>query len=345
MKIIDQTPFYNEKGEISLSDRLKAILKFGTNWITEVEAQREVMSVLGNLLDKNYTLLHNVTLVNLDTSIPFILVGPTGVLVMYVTPQSGMIRIKGDLWGTISGNSFKVVKPNLMTRTERMARAVQLYLHRQGFSEMLMVEAVLLCSNPSVHVDSQRPIIRVVMRDALERFAVSIAQARVIMDPDAVQDIVNRIVSGPKRAQKPVPAAAHPAPKPVPTASQPVHQSAPVSPAGNEKSELPSYFEQLSGDPMGNSVQPAADEEVLEPIQNWGLGGTSEQATQEAQEELRIQWAGVDSLPQPVSAARASARRRTRFNKKQWGLLIGFFVFWVILMAVFLFLVVKDLYL
>ena len=34
---------------------------------------------------------------------------------------------------------------------------------------LLGVEAVLLCSNPSTHIDSQRPIVRVVMRDALER--------------------------------------------------------------------------------------------------------------------------------------------------------------------------------
>jgi len=345
MKIIDQTPFYNEKGEISLIDRLKAMLKYGTNWITEVEAQKEVMLVLGNLLDKNYTLLHNVTLVDLDTSIPLILVGPTGVLVMYVTPQTGMIRIKGDLWGTISGNSFKVVKPNLMTRTERMARAVQLYLQRQGFNEIFSVEAVLLCSNPSVHIDSQRPIIRVVMRDALERFAVSITQARVALSPDVVQNIVNRIVSGPKPAAKPVLAAPPPALKQVPTTPQPAHQSIPVPPAGNQASELSSYFEQLSGDPMGGTVPPAIDEAVLEPIQNWGLGGTSEKPAQAIEEQVRIQWEGVGSLARPAPVAKVSARRRTRFNKKQWGLLIGFFVFWVVLMAVFIFLVVKDLYL
>ncbi len=137
MKIIDQTPFYNnETGEISFLDRGKAIMKFGTGWIKEVEAQKEVIAVLGKVLDKNYTLLRNVTPPGLEASFPFILVGPTGVFVMYVTPLTGMFRAKGDQWGTISGNTFKNEKPNLLTRTERMARAIQVFLQRQGYSEI-----------------------------------------------------------------------------------------------------------------------------------------------------------------------------------------------------------------
>ena len=44
-------------------------------------------------------------------------------------------------------------------------------------------------------MDSLRPIIRVVMRDALERFAVSITQARILLSPEIVHNIVNRILN------------------------------------------------------------------------------------------------------------------------------------------------------
>lgn len=126
MKIIDQTPFYNnETGEISFLDRGKAMMKFGANWIKEVEAQKEVMSVLEKVLDRSYTLLRNVTPPGLEATFPLILVGPAGIFVMYVTPQTGIFRAKGDQWGTISGNTFKNEKPNLLTRTETMARAIQ----------------------------------------------------------------------------------------------------------------------------------------------------------------------------------------------------------------------------
>jgi hypothetical protein len=150
------------------------------------------------VLDRNYTLLRNVKPPGLEASFPFILVGPTGVFVMYVTPLTGMFRAKGDQWGTITGNTFKNEKPNLMTRTERMARAIQVFLQRQGYVAITSVDAILLCSDLSVHVDSIRPIIRVVMRDALERFAISITQARVVLSPEAVQDVIGLILNPPK---------------------------------------------------------------------------------------------------------------------------------------------------
>ncbi len=201
MKIIDQTPFFNnETGEIRFLDRGKAMMKYGAGWIKEVEGQKQVITVLGKVLDRNYTLLRNVTPPVLETSFPFILIGPAGVFVMYVTPLTGMFRAKGDQWGTITGNTFKNEKPNLLTRTERMARAIQVFLQRQGYSAITSVDAILLCSDPSVHVDSIRPIIRVVMRDALERFAISIMQARVVLSPESVQDVIERILNPPKPA-------------------------------------------------------------------------------------------------------------------------------------------------
>jgi hypothetical protein len=202
MKIIDQTPFFSkETGEISILDRGKAMMKFGASWIKEVKAQNQIIAVLGKVLDKNYTLLRNVTPAGLGAIFPFILIGPPGVFVMYVTPLSGMFRAKGDQWGTISGNNFINEKTNLLTRTERMAHAIQVLLQRQSYSAITSVDPILLCSDPSVHVDTIRPIIRVVMRDALERFAISLMQARVVLNPESVQDIIVHILNPPKPAQ------------------------------------------------------------------------------------------------------------------------------------------------
>jgi hypothetical protein len=206
MKIIDQTPFFKENGEISIVDRGKAIMQFGLGWFKDIEAQKTIIAVFEKVLDKNYSLLRNVTPPGLEARIPFILVGPTGVFVMYVTPLTGMFRAKGDQWGTVAGSTYKPIKPNLLTRTERMARAIQVYLQRQGYTEITSVEAVLLCSDPSITVDSLRPIIRVVLRDALERFAVSISQARVILSPETAYNIVKRILNPapPPPPQQPV---------------------------------------------------------------------------------------------------------------------------------------------
>ena len=301
MKVVDQTPFYKENGELSSIDRVKAIMKFGAGWFKEIEAQKSVIAVLDKALDKNYTLLHNVTPAGLDARIPLILVGPTGVFVMCVTPLIGMFRAKGDQWGTITGNAFKPERPNLLPRTERMARAIQVFLQRQGYANLLNVEAVLLCSDPSVHVDSTRPIIRVVMRDALERFAVSITQARVVFSPESVHDVVNRILNPPA----PTP------PKPVETAAA----SASIAATGPEE------------DPNNPAFAVPGSESI--PAS-----------------------AGVPTPPgrfaQTVTTAVAgtqigsSVRRRRGITGKQWAFLIGMLVIWCLMIAVFIFLILRD---
>jgi hypothetical protein len=308
MKIIDQTPFYNENGEISLLDRLKASMQFGKSWWAEMEAQKAVLPVLGKVLDKGYTLLRNISLPGLDTPIPFILVGPSGIYVLYVTPLLGMFRAKGDQWGTISGNTFKPEKTNLLTRTQHLARAVQIFLQRQGNSDISDVEAVLLCANPGVHVDSLRPIVRVVMRDALERFAISILQGRLVLRSDRVYDVVNRI-SNP------------PAPK----------EEAPAAEVGVE----------IDASTINSRQEAAVNEEYkapdfLTPDAEPPLDGADHPAFLFGQETL-------ESVPPPDD--QPLPKKRSSISRKQWIFLAFMAVVWLILVAIFIFLVVKDLFL
>ncbi|MFH1908126.1 MAG: hypothetical protein ABIL11_12230 [Chloroflexota bacterium] len=195
MRIIDKTPYQPESGKISLLDQLKATLKYGADWLEEINAQKTVIAHLENALDNSYTLLRNVTLAGLGATIPLILVGPSGIYVMYTTALQGMYRAKGDTWGTLVGYKFKQASINLLIRTAQMGRAVQVYLERQGYPSTTPIDAVLLATEPGLHVDSIRPIVRVVLSDALERFAASITQAHVVFSAETVHDILNRITN------------------------------------------------------------------------------------------------------------------------------------------------------
>jgi hypothetical protein len=72
-----------------------------------------------------------------------------------------------------------------------------------------MVEPVLVASNPAVHIDSLRPIVRVVMSDAIKQFAVSLLQARVVLKSELVYDLVDHITN-----PRPVASAGAPRPEP-----------------------------------------------------------------------------------------------------------------------------------
>jgi hypothetical protein len=307
MKIVDQTPLYKENGELSWFDHLKAIMQFGSGWVKEMEAQKSVIAVLEKFLDNKYTLLRNLTPSGLEARIPLILVGPTGVYVMCITPQVGYFRARGDQWGTISGNTFKPGNPNLLTRTERMARAIHLFLQRQGYTSLINVEAVLLCSNPTTTVDSMRPIIRVIMRDALERFAVSVSQARIVLTPESAFDVVNRLLNPPP-----------PPPEPVPVEPVAVVSATPPAQASG-------LYVPLSTQPESEAA-PASAEPTAPPLPDAGPETTP------------------DAGPETTPAAGPLLRFLRRITRQQWAILIGMIVIWFLIVVVFAFLIIHNLY-
>jgi hypothetical protein len=317
MKIIDQTPFYNEKGELSFSDRTRAFMKYGKAWLNEMEAQKSVLPVFEKNLDRKYTLLRNVILPGLETPIPFILVGPTGIYVMYVTPIIGMFRAKGDQWGTISGSAFKTEKTNLLTRTERMSRAVSVFLQRQGYVDLTGIEAVLLCADAAVHVDSLRPIVRIVMRDALERFIISITQARVSLSPEMVFDLVNRITTPPTPKEE-IPAPESIETPPAQENQAPFEKHVPIK----QQAVVPDAQNAPAFIPLESELPPAAPSKAMEFVT-----------------------AGVEQESAPPEIETSRPRKARGISKKQWLFLILMAIIWCALVGVFIYFVVQDMFL
>jgi hypothetical protein len=211
MKIIDKTPYLNKNGTIGPLGQIQGTFSLGTNWYSDMKGQEAVIAALEKHLDNKYVLIRNPILPgSQDVRLPLVLSGPTGVFLLYVTSARGMFRAKGDEWGTISGDHFKPLRPNLVLLTARFSQGLQKFLERQGIMNMLTVEPILLSANPGMHVDTVRPLVRVVMSDALERFAVSINQARALQSAEDAQLIIDRIIT-PKAITKQAPAAVVPA--------------------------------------------------------------------------------------------------------------------------------------
>lgn len=229
MKTIDLTPFRAENGEISFANRAQASLKLGMGWYDTVMATDRVQESLGKHLGNSFTLIRDLVLPEIGAKIPVILVGPAGVFVANVTTLRGLYRAKGDEWGAISGNKLNPAPVNLLSLTAKMAKAVQVYLNRQGFEGMLTVEPLILGADPGLQVESVRPIVRIVLVDALERFSISLTQARAVLNAEAVHLIVQRLQK-PRTKEE----AAPPPPPPVEERaevdySQPAYSSEPVS--------------------------------------------------------------------------------------------------------------------
>lgn len=210
MRLIDKTPFLEEDGSISIINRIQGTLKNGFSWYSNLEAQSKTVAYFEKQFDNKFTLIRNHTLGASKITIPFILIGTPGVYVFMVTNLEGTYRAKGSNWGKVDGEKYKEASINLIKRTTQFAKAVDVYLDKQGIELPQPIVPILLTLNPGMHIETVRPAVRIVMRDALDRFAVEVRQTPPIMAREDVH-VVSEAVLNPlrKKSTTPAPIAEH----------------------------------------------------------------------------------------------------------------------------------------
>jgi hypothetical protein len=178
MKIIDKTPF-RRGWQHQLSRSHKATLKYGFSWYDRIKTQDEIIPMLEKHLGRSFILMRNVTLGGTDVELPMILIGPPVVLVINVITDQGVFRAKEDEWGKIKGDQICPLVATSSSRTARMGQVLQVFLDRAGLKgHDLPSNQSCFRRKPGTHIESVRPIVRMVMSDALERF-------RRLADPGA----------------------------------------------------------------------------------------------------------------------------------------------------------------
>lgn len=197
MKLIDGTETevtpQDKKGLFDLSR-----LKLGGSPVKEnEEAQDYVSNALNKVLDNQFVLLRNITLEGPDIPIPLILLGPAGIQVIYASTAKGVYRAKEGVWEKMDGSTqrYKIDRPNLLERTMLMARALDTFLENQKL-DLPVAEPVLFFSDPGIHIDATRPIVRVLMADALDRYIAGLVTARSFVDQEMTQRVVKILTRG-----------------------------------------------------------------------------------------------------------------------------------------------------
>ena len=210
MIIRDFSPIPYQGGKLPITDLLKAILKYGWGWTADMQSQDIVVYYLMRTLDNSYTLLRNLSLPDTEVTIPFILVGPPGVTVFDNSPVSGIFRARENVWAVMNkrDGTFRPSKPNLVLRTTLITRAVDTYIVKKGFKE-ISVDGVLVLTDPGAHVDTDRPEVRVVLVDGLDRVASQISSLPPVMDRESRYRLIQAIELS-RDAEQPVPSAETP---------------------------------------------------------------------------------------------------------------------------------------
>jgi hypothetical protein len=321
MKVIDKTPLQNEKGEIGPLQRLQGTLEHGFSWYAELEAQKAIVAQLDRVLEKGFTLIRNVTLGKSPIVEPLVLIGPPGIYVIYVTPLSGFYEAKGEDWNVIKSGHAYPAGINLMSRVARLARALQVFLDRQGVTLPGPVEPVLMATSPAMHVDSLRPMVRVVLSDAVRQFAGALLQARPVLRPDLVSDLADRVIT--------------PRPKPVsaPMESLPAEPSIYIPPGLRD---FQSEEEEPEAPTRARAIFHAAEQaKPFDPADlDFAFDETKANEGDQIPEDLKEPSPSQQLVPNPHPKA---------FSQRQWILLGGMAIIECCVLASFAFLILRSL--
>jgi hypothetical protein len=195
MKVINLAIQKQEKVDANLSKKVRKFLPFATEK-ADGEASSVAVKVLERILDNQYVLLTNLSLPGLEVPIPMLLIGPPGVWVICTAAVKGVFKATEDSWEMMDDRfrRYRLAKPNLLKRTMSMFNAVRDLLAAREL-KVERIEPALFLTDPGVHVDMARPIVRIVLVDALERFAFNVLQTREIMDKAGVHQ-VSRALAG-----------------------------------------------------------------------------------------------------------------------------------------------------
>lgn len=265
MKIIDKTPLLDEKGNLGFTQRIQGMLKFGLNWSNELQAQKAIVTFFDRNLEKGYTLIRNLTLGQSDIMIPMILLGPAGIFVIHVTYLRGQYQAKGDSWNVQSGNQYKAAPINLIQRTARMARALQVFIERQGVKLLAPIEPVLIAAEPGLHIESLRPAVKVMMIDGIKSFVSGLATSGPVLNTPAVNDYIERIIN-PRSPKKEISEPRTPEPRAareqeVPQPAQPVSRARAIFNASEEAKPFDPADFAMADEEAGAQAMPTASRE------------------------------------------------------------------------------------
>jgi hypothetical protein len=204
MKVIDCAVTQSDTGQSKSLDNLLGSLKIGRGWSGEAEAQEIVIAAFQQITSNKYFMLRNLHLAGLEMPVPLVLAGPAGIWVLYPSRLRGVFRAKGDSWEKIDDRkqTYTPAEENLLSRTQLLARAVKDFLASHGVMPS-QVEPVLVFTNPGIHIETVRPIVRIVLVDALNRFISGIVRSRVIYDQEQVQNIVDLLTIPPDASSDP----------------------------------------------------------------------------------------------------------------------------------------------
>ena len=191
MKLIDCTKKTTSDQPLQKSlEKIQQKVPFLGN--KDAQRQQAILEHFQRILDNRFTLVANFIPGRQTNPIPFILIGPTGIAVLNLNHDKGIFRAKEDNWLELNKNTrqFSMARVNLIKQTQYMALVVNDFISQLG-QEVPEATPFLLFADPGVHIDSNRPAIRLVLADGIDRLISSFRQGSEVLNATAAKGITD----------------------------------------------------------------------------------------------------------------------------------------------------------
>ncbi len=197
MKTIDLSA--KKAGEKSGRAANELLSKIGQSFSNpESRAQENAIQRLGRVLDDRYTLLRKLLPTAAGAPEVFLIIGPGGLWVIHASALRGLFRAVGDQWEVMdsSGKNYRPARPNLIEQVLTARQALAARIDSLGVG-LAAPEVAIFLMDAGAHIDLQRPTVRIVQIDALERFAAGLLRPDAYIDPDKLRRVVDGLVHPP----------------------------------------------------------------------------------------------------------------------------------------------------
>lgn len=158
------------------------------------EIENTVIQTFQKKLDHRFVCLSNFYPRDATQTPALILIGPQGVYLFRISTIKGIFRAAGDSWEELDTRSkkFNPVKTHLLSETLQMSNRLDMELATTGI-DLPVTEPIVYFANPGAHVDAEKPIVRVLLIDALDRFLSSLLRLPQVLEKEQIEKLVDAL--------------------------------------------------------------------------------------------------------------------------------------------------------
>ncbi|MGB9640803.1 MAG: hypothetical protein ACPL4H_07800 [Anaerolineales bacterium] len=137
-----------------------------------------VLKLFQQILNDDHYWIKNCSIFGTGKESPPLLVGPLGVTLIFENTSHGIYRANGINWEIFdeARKQYRSESPNPIVHAIELSQKVVDFLSQQGFAH-IPVQAVIIFTHPGVHLELNKPAVRMLPLDGLGRYITSIAHA------------------------------------------------------------------------------------------------------------------------------------------------------------------------